>query len=110
MNSSRFGEIPLWVTLAGVLLLTILGGPLSTAQDAVLDDEALLARLREGGLVIVFRHGHSDRTQTDRLDLAGLHAINVAGVLGLTIGCAETLHQRVALGLRLGLLSSTVGA
>ena len=37
----------------------------ATSLDPALDDETLLARLQEGGLVILFRHGETHREQTD---------------------------------------------
>jgi broad specificity phosphatase PhoE len=79
----------LWVTLTGVLLLTILGGPLATAQDAAPDDETLLTRLREGGLVIIFRHGQSDRSQTDQLDLANATDLTVGQRQSMFLDCSR---------------------
>jgi broad specificity phosphatase PhoE len=89
MKSSRFGGRPLWATITGALLLIILGGPLATAQDAVLDDEALLTRLREGGLVIIFRHGQSDRTQTDQLDLANASDLSAGQRQAMYLDCSR---------------------
>ena len=54
------------IALAWLVLGLLCNG--AAAQDSGgIGDEALIRRLQEGGLVLVFRHGRTDRSQTDQV-------------------------------------------
>jgi len=53
------------------------------------DDEALLRRLKEGGLVIIFRHGRTNRDQTDQLQLADAADLSAADRQSMFLDCSR---------------------
>ena len=63
-------------TLSLVVLGLLWGGSLAQELGGI-DDEVLLQRLQKGGLVLVFRHGRTDRSQTDELGqrLETIHSV-----------------------------------
>lgn len=54
-----------------------------------LDDETLLRRLREGGLVIIFRHGRTNREQTDQLQLGTATSLSAAERQAMFLDCSR---------------------
>ncbi len=54
-----------------------------------LDDETLLRRLREGGLVIIFRHGRTNRDQTDQLQLGTAASLSAAERQSMFLDCSR---------------------
>jgi hypothetical protein len=61
------------------------GGSRSSPGSSVQDAEELLARLRSGGLVIVFRHAATDRSDDDDPEVdrgAELEALAIDALIG----------------------------
>ncbi len=54
-----------------------------------LDDETLLKRLGDGGLVIIFRHGKTHRDQTDQIQLAGSAGLSAGDRQAMFLDCAR---------------------
>ena len=54
-----------------------------------LDDETLLQRLGEGGLVIIFRHGKTHRDQTDQIQLAGSADLSAGDRQAMFLDCSR---------------------
>lgn len=54
-----------------------------------LDDETLLRRLGEGGLVIIFRHGKTHRDQTDQIQLAGSADLSAGDRQAMFLDCSR---------------------
>ena len=54
-----------------------------------LDDETLLQRLKKGGLVIIFRHGQTNRDQTDQLQLADAADLSAADRQSMFLDCSR---------------------
>ncbi|MFL2547110.1 MAG: hypothetical protein ACJ0SL_07075 [Candidatus Rariloculaceae bacterium] len=61
-----------------------------------LDDETLLSRLQDGGLVIVFRHGRTNRDQTDSVREAIVGDVTAAERQAMFLDCSRqrTLTDR----------------
>ncbi len=54
-----------------------------------LDDETLLQRLKEGGLVIIFRHGRTNREQTDQIQIGSARTLSAAERQSMFLDCSR---------------------
>ncbi len=53
------------------------------------DDETLLRRLKEGGLVVIFRHGRTNREQTDQIQIGTASSLSAAERQSMFLDCSR---------------------